>query len=315
MSRMNRYYGEETHGIPTIRTFGWVGYAINALTEELVAGASELRRHTQTGQSAPPPRQRRTAQARPAPTGTSSRGQQARRRRPVWKILARVAGALAALAWLAICYAARYTVLAARCLTYAGQRQLARARCNSDSVSERQFGRESLVHCASILRRRKNRLLAPATRAARRLVRDARRAAEREVAAERMTEGEAARWLAAFASSVEVRLESLDAPRRVKRVGLSRRVEGDERETTAVVEHRVPPPRARVEQPLVAVDEEPPPVEIRPARRDSAPTPPSGITIREDDDPEAEEEVLNYLEEERHARRHEPDSAFAHDGD
>lgn len=307
MSKLHRYQGEETHGIPTTRTFSLVGDAINALTEVVVAAVSGLGQRPQPGRQSRGPQPRPDQTRRPATANApASRGV-----RPVWQSLRRAGGALGHMVWVAICLIAQCTMGAARCLIYAGQHQLAGARCRSGNLAEQRFGRESLEHCANILRRRQNRLLAPATRAARRLIRSAQWAAELAVLADSMTEEEAAAWLARFATSVGVRLDAQGALRgRSRSSGAERGGAEVERADAARHPRRIPPARARV-----ADERQPPLVEVRPARSDSPLDPPADFIIREDDELAEEDEVLRYLEEERLAHRHAPASAFAHDGD
>lgn len=304
MMRKRPYCDEATDGLTRIRLFSGVLGLVVKLLDALC--------NVEPANRARPARRTETAKAAHRPAPKRSRVGLVRRRA---RALRRCASALRA-----------FTSCAVRVLFYAAQRRAALHRAmRSGSRSERAFGRESLLHCANILLRRKHRRLSPGTRAARRLVRSASRAAERAADRGDMRPAAAASWLAAFASLVDVDLTTLKQGRRGRRKSAAAVAT-----PPAVVEQTVrrAPDGGVVESRFRPAHSEAPPVRaaaadtpfedeqmvvIRPVTDADGDGLPTSFPLREDGD--LEEEVMAYLATERERVAAGDPSAFAFDGD
>lgn len=326
--RLKRYRGEGTFGLTRIPIFGAVGSIITLLLsvgERAAASRGSARRDNGRDQGRDRRRPERGPKGRTAPR----KSRRLLRRFLSWSVRTalRAAGCVAR-------FCLNVAALVARVCCYTVQRRVARRRAfYAETRSEREFGRRSLEHCAYILRRRKHNLLSPGTRAARRLVMDARQAVYVATEGNRpdMTEERAAAWLARLASTAGVDLERLDHPRHW------RRNESDGQGRAVAVTHAAEPPRRddrrrayaprapraeapsaapRHEERLVRERQPEPPaheVEEAPVVTRSVVVaedePPTGFNLRED--AEVEEEVLQYLA----GQSRDEESVFSHAGD
>lgn len=313
--RFTRFQGEETFGIPTLRIFNRVCGVLDSLTEAVttiaeVAATEPKARHKKQSQPAVLALGARTVNQRAEATGATltsksrvqGKGKSTIRalRSALWRLTTFICRQIA-----------RFTSLTVRCLCYSVQRQIAKRRYYSREPSERKFGRRSLEHCAHILARKRAGLLSPNTRAARRLVRDASREAERAVLQMEMTEREAAEWLASIATEAEVSLATLDQPRR-RRPQVSR----DAETASSLREEKQAVPLNRIQTSdhlsIESLDEELPVIETRRGASEEEEDP-SGFSFREED--ELKDEVANFLEDEMRQKERPDGSAFSHDGD
>lgn len=347
MIAKRRFLDEETSGMTRIPVLGFVLTTLLELAD-IVGSCFERRqatpaRHDERGSG------RQAASRQQAGRGrTPETRKQRRMGRALVKALVKTLYRLGRGAW-------RFVACSVRVLFYVIQRQSATFRAvRSRTRAERTFGRESLFHCANILQRRKHKLLSPGTRAARRLVRKARRALEVAVDREDIGEREAAHWLARFARFAEVDLETLD--RRWWRRNDRKGQQGPSRRRRfAVAEHVAAPPRAagrpaqpapqpraaaphREEAPRRHHDDERPAPHARPAAPPQHTAAPPAPALREDEmtvvvrpvspgeqgeptgfnlseEADREDEVMEYLAREREREAPDEVSAFEHSGD
>jgi hypothetical protein len=328
--RLKRYRGEGTDGLTRIPIFGIVCSIITYLLsagERAASSRGPARRDGGRDHGRDRRRPERGPKARTAPR----KSRRLVRRFISWSVRTGL-GVAARVARFCLNVAA----LVARVCCYTVQRRVARRRAfYAETRSEREFGRRSLEHCAYILRRRKHNLLSPGTRAARRLVMDARQAVYVATEGNRpdMTEERAAAWLARLASTAGIELERLDHPRRWRRdvtegagraVAVTHAAEPPRRDDRRRA-HAPRAPRAeaayeapRHEERLVREPQPGTPARVEDEEAHAVVTsrvvaedePPAGFNLREDAD--VEEEVLQYLAGQS---RDEEESVFSHAGD
>ena len=304
MMRKRPYCDEATDGMTRIRLFsGVLGLVVKLLDALCNVEPTNRARPARRNESAKVSR-------RPAPRKS---------RVGILRMGARALGRCASALWA-------FSSCAVRVSFYAAQRRAAIHRAmRSGSRSERAFGRESLLHCANILLRRKHGRLSPGTRAARRLVRSASRAAERAAERGDVRQTEAATWLAAFADLVDVDLTTLKQRRGRRKAAAAvapppavveqtvrRAPDGGEVESRFRPAHSVATPvraAAAAESPF----EDEQMVVVRPVTDADGDGLPTSFPLREDGD--LEEEVMAYLATERERIAAGDPSAFAFDGD
>lgn len=214
-----------------------------------------------------------------------------------------------------------------RCAIYSARRRMALIHATSKNPTQRAFGRATLDYCAAQLQRRTNRFLVPGGRVAQRLVRCALAAAETALTAHDLSDAQGAKWISTFAKYVDVTLlfpeDNEIKPAAARPMPRALR----EREVTEAIAPLVVTQRSaetdstntsglRLQRRSLARrgprDVEYIPVQPAAVSVASEPEEPQGFSFGEDDDPEIEAQVLDFLREEQVARNRPLDEG--HDG-